>query len=167
MREILFRGKSIYTDTPNTPGYWLEGGLVYTTTASHIIKKEDRIEVWLDENTEIWPETVGQWTGLTDKNGKKIFEGDIIATRRATTTVKRLKGYYGYDDEGYPKKIPGYNGYYEYHYSAQEDCFAEVKFNSCNGGFYLSGSSLAINAICNEVVGNIWDNPELLKGERK
>lgn len=169
MREILFRGKI------KGSGEWVEGNLATVkwwldgSPITVIIPTDAYLDPRSGQGTiryiEVVPETVGQWTGLTDKNCKKIFEGDIISTRRATTTVKRLKGYHGYDDEGYPKKLPGYEGYYEYHYSGQEDCFAEVKFNSCTGGFYLSGSSMAIDAICNEVVGNICDNPKLLKGE--
>ena len=61
MREILFRGKDIIS------GEWITGFLV---DAQHI-------GCWVEANP-VRPETVGQFTGLTDKNGTKIFEGDII-----------------------------------------------------------------------------------------
>ena len=164
MREYLFRGKSILADTPHTPGYWLEGYLVESENARHIIVPKDNTWIELDGDSEVWPETVGQWTGLFDKKGNKIFEGDIIATRTDAIRTEKLKGYYGYDKDGYPQKVPGYEGYTEYHYACQKDCVAVVEYSAC-GHYYLRGANKAVNAICNEIVGNIHDNPELLKGE--
>lgn len=69
MREILFRGKQ------RLAGGWCEGFLVKTGDHFRISTRNDMISFGVD------PETVGQFTGLTDKNGKKIFEGDILALR--------------------------------------------------------------------------------------
>ena len=64
MREILFRGKKLYD------GSWEYGFLSWSDTP--------RGRSYFVNNNIVEPETVGQFTGMTDKNGTKIFEGDIV-----------------------------------------------------------------------------------------
>lgn len=163
MRDILFRGKR--TDTSE----WVYGSLVYFPGDDEIgtivvFESEDETGFIVGEHVEVYLKTVGQFTGFEDKNGKKIFEGDIVATRKYGTQIKELKGYFGVDSEGYPQKIPGYEGISKYHYNCMLDCLALVRF-SPRCGFYLDGTSMFVNAIGNEVIGNIYDNPELLKAK--
>ena len=141
MREILFRGKRADN------GEWIEG--YYAKQSNHAcfaheLKYQHFIfkDVCLDFNLgglqgfEIIPETVGQYTGLTDKNGVKIFEGDI------------LKGCYDEDNpEEYAVLVVFWDNGWRMHQNAAEPDFLE-EFD-CR--------------IC-EVIGNIHDNPELLEG---
>ena len=66
MREIIFRAKTV------CDGDWVYGGITWNPS-----KKEVFIHTEWDEGKVI-PETVGQFTGLTDKNGVRVFEGDIV-----------------------------------------------------------------------------------------
>lgn len=125
MREILFRGK--------WNGEWVYGGYCESPTKWLIIEISETIPTRI-EGKHVIPETVGQYTGLTDKNGKKIFEGDILSYAEEIETRSRgketLKGVY------------------------------EVKFEYCG---FSPLDCLACNHL--EIIGNIHDNPELLKGE--
>lgn len=128
MREILFRGKRVYN------GEWLAGDL--------LANKYERPNICPIGDVNCYPvipETVGQYTGMKDKNGEKIFEGDIV---KYSTTCEIFT--------------------VAWHGSFAEFVISELqKPNKATRG---SKNMYLVNRYC-EVIGNIYDNPELLKGE--
>ena len=158
MREILFRGKC------KEIGEWVEGSLIVDERGNcyigQYIPREKSVTissgraigktlnrfvgigfVMVDKNT------VGQYTGLTGKNGKKIFEGDIIL----------------FEDES-PSN-------YEYHDCTEMRC-GEMRFD--DGEFYLTnriavqmGDLIYDGKLDGTIVGNVHDNPELLEQDNR
>ena len=130
-REILFRGKR--TDN----GEWVYGDLLCNWTVPQILSEEDGNEYL------VIPATVGQFTGLTDKNGVKIWEGDIIGD---WTDV---------DGEQVQSTCPVFF----------EETLGEWMIDVNHGQEMAMAYSLAseLNDFDYEVIGNIHDNPELIK----
>ena len=94
--RFLFRGKR------KDNGEWVDGNLVYTRTTTFGVVTEI---CTLEMSYQVIPETVGQCTGLKDKNGKLIFEGDIVKNK-AWYVIKYDNGGYGLSAFGKTKPIP-------------------------------------------------------------
>ena len=132
-RKILFRGKRIDN------GEWAYGFYVHVLLGrfgkeEHMIQtihKDGKMAQLYDVNSE----TVGQFTGLTDKNGKKIFEGDILFDGVLNYTVKYSPCSCGFEAFG-----KGVDGIWSLsHLAHKGNCGREI-----------------------EIIGNIHDNPELI-----
>lgn len=125
-REILFRGK--------IPGLtdWAYGYYAKSGECHYILLDTDRE----DNYSIVYPETVGQFTGLTDKIGTKIFEGDIV------------KGLFNFGLSINAKVV-----YYDGSFGVVCKRCGAINFT-------------AFPSFCGvdwEVIGNIYDNPELME----
>lgn len=145
MRKILFRGKQKNTND------WLYGSLlcfhgysIYDLSLGH----------W----EGVQGKTVGQYTGLTDKNGKKIFEGDILKYTR-TKWHEPLHADNGED------LISLHLVYFDEIQAAFKQSHYTGKDKKLIGSGFLVFDDPRADKNIIEIIGNIYDNPELLKGE--
>ena len=137
MRDIEFRGKR--TDN----GEWVYGNLVRGCDEKYVYIVEFGNRELCRNYVNVNPDTVGQYTGLKDKNGTKIFEGDIVLVPYIDPIFKCT-----WDDTSCERAI--------------------VKH--CNGMFYVeyieSGDKFTLFTMdgYTKIIGDIYDNPELLGG---
>lgn len=175
MREILFRGfhedkngkEIIYIDSREIKGEWVEGHNIILAEQGQgrafIVPTGEYIDdfrtdtgrlILIIPQIEVIPETIGQYTGLTDKNGRNIFEGDVLLVKTERESIAKETRH----DEYITKGV--------------------VVFE--DGTFVLQGKGMvlctywglkclnsAIRFPEHEVIGNIFSNPEILRSEDK
>ena len=140
MREILLKGKR------KDNGEWIEGSLITSINRAWISSEKTDSQrlrsisstnaIW--RSIEIIPDTICQFTGLTDKNGNKIWENDILMAHL---------------DESYPEDVT--------YITVKWNFAGFVAYEAGTDGEYLDEFDLEHF----EVVGNIFDNKELLQEE--
>ena len=137
MREILFRGKRLDN------GEWIEGSLLKVTIENqtfHLIFGDsfafDGKAVAAMSHCCVDPDTVGQYTGLTDIIGQRNFEGDIVSILPDDGEIGVIE--WADDEAMFMLEADGWCANFDNYFSTEL-----------------------------EVIGNIHDNPELLKGEHK
>lgn len=155
MRKYKFRGKEVDT------GKWVYGGLFKEPAPPQCFEKTLEDKYWIvypnprympDWNlpyemvrTDIEKETIGQYTGLKDKNGKEIYEGDIV----------KVKLYKGEEEKYFIGKVE----YFGSNFIVDADNNSEYHVYDLDG----FGIDYRYNLEDCEVIGNIYDNPELLE----
>ena len=148
MRDIIFRGKRIDN------GEWITGG-IFQQKADGV---EDEVVYIIDNSSNdvdwahrVIPETVGQFTGVADKNGKRVFEGDIFQYEPHFKTEKAWIG------------IVKYRNTHDY-YRACNDCGFVIEWQdesimtTREDLLYWCGDGKSAS-----VIGNVYDDPELLE----
>lgn len=150
MREILFRGQTrrkgqkVWMDGSPVDSNWVEGyGVCMGKGDFSVIYAGDHVEKF-----PVYTDTVGQFTGLTDKNGKRVFEGDILKFTDENA-----------DYEWIGKVVFG-NPNAEYNWGFQLVYISGTKPNTD----ILLWFDMEETGAYSEVIGNIHDNPELLGG---
>lgn len=136
MRTIKFRGKKTTNDV------WVYGSFVCSNDLdAAIYYQKGNGSVKSMDWVYVKPETIGQYTGLLDKNGKEIYEGDIITCINKSDSVyeigRQMIGFVAYEENG---------------------CYWFCKNNFQHYNDWAFADDI-------EVIGNIYDNKDLIKGE--
>lgn len=151
MREIKFRGKEIGSD-----GEWRVGDLHITATKPHIHSLSNKYLIKI--------ETIGQFTGLRDKNGKEIYEGDIMGLPENDANGVKYKN-------RYTRVVEWVNdGFFLLDYCTMggevrkygDRIALEISLKSNYAGIARCFQERGLDYT---VIGNIHDNPELIKGK--
>ena len=142
MEKFYCRGKTLPIDEYDE-GLWVVGYYTCFNGVEHRIYSgyaETDCGDYYPDYDSVNPKTVGRWTGLRDKHGKRIFEGDIISVSQA----KKESAVVTYDE-----RVSAF-------------CFEWIHTDKCNFmlDFYLRYGKVYTDRF--EVVGNIYDNPELM-----
>lgn len=147
MRKILFRGKRVDN------GEWIEGFYAHSGEKKYILIDND-IAVGYLAMKEVNLDTIGQYTGLKDKNDKMIFEGDIVKNEWCFikgNSIVRFGEYKSFDSSN--DYQCGHLGFYLEHISDfnKRTVRKDIMYfaNKC------------------EIIGNVFDNPELLRSDTK
>ena len=149
-REILFRGKAINRDKDYHRTNYKNGDCVYGLVTRLYDERFENLPAEMTDTNgvsgiEVDYKTVGQYTGLTDKNGVKIFEGDICRFKRF--------------NDIYVGQIV---------FNVKTASFV-MWYSSTVGAYGEKATHKMLLSVCDEieVIGNIYDNPELLRGGEK
>ena len=156
-REILFRAKAINRDnvdgrrTNYKNGDWVYGLITKPNNEEYDFPAEMRNTDGVT-GIEVDYKTIGQFTGLTDKNSVEIFEGDIVR-------IGRQFGKYLYGEDNYVCKYDANSASFKFYYIVPEDIANINAYAMVGNGVTISEMEHGFTI---EVIGNIFDNSELL-----
>lgn len=142
MREIKFRGKPLNLNDgfieDHIKNGWVYGTFIAPNWICGDVEEYDIHAIYPEFYCEVDPETVGQYTGLKDKEGKEIYEGDIVECHARIDAASMVVIF----EDGEFRMVLG------------------EEYNNRTIGRYYS-----INSFVKNIIGNIYDNPELLEGK--